>query len=406
MNKRRIGILSFVLVFLILLSSAHAYNTTLCLVYGYVFNSTGGVINQSGLVVNVTLDRGARGSAVYPETTVAGGFYLHLFHNCSPGTDNYTVEAWSGAYYGNNSSTANFTLELNVSASTAQSIGKPVNYTATRNGSGVLLNWSTVSGATGYYIYYDTNATRLQRLNSSSSAGANVTLIGSANSSWNDTGAGSFNERYYRVAAYLGSVKNFTVNTTGKFNVLIFASGGVGHTMCALPMIQNISATSLPSVDVGGSVFTVNTGANMSWVYAYWDGGAWDTSQGLSKMIFGTGYYFKDISTGQNITINVGTLPNGTINQTIESTNGGIGHTMLGWESLQNTSVSSALGSASVGASIFTVNRGASDSWVYAYWDGGAWDTTQGLSQFRKGVGNYYKDFANAINQSYVRNTF
>lgn len=108
----------------------------------------------------------------------------------------------------------------------------------------VNLNWTNITQATSYTLYYSTNLTALELLNLSSIPANVYNISGITTNKYNDTSAASVKIRYYRVAAVRGSLQNLSTNAVAKYtHTLIASSDGVlGRNLVAEPINASLNA--------------------------------------------------------------------------------------------------------------------------------------------------------------------
>jgi len=115
----------------------------------------------------------------------------------------------------------------------------------------VTLNWSNISNADSYRLYYSDNVSLIIYLNISNvpSNVYNITLTDA-----NYTDANLTSQRYYRVSAVLGSAENLSQQTVGKYII------GLEQGLNAFSIIFNSTENNLSQVlrtDVPGAIKTV-----------------------------------------------------------------------------------------------------------------------------------------------------
>jgi hypothetical protein len=313
-------------------------------------------------------------------------------------------------------------VEFNVSSFTNYSIGEgeaagiafPKNFTAVlaANRQDVILNWTSVSGADGYKIWYDENVTKMLQINSSTSLAANVTLTGENNNSWIDTNANLSTKRFYAVAAYKSSAINFTGNRTGKFNIQIYnETDSVGQSMISIPLIPssgNLPLSDAISFDIGEDfwgaiIMNVDENGYDAWASSSYDGIGW--SGQFTSLDIGKAYYFDGFQKEHTI-VNVGIVPTGGIIQYINNETGLIGQTMLGWTSFSQGDLNSLLqfdiGEDFWGAIIMGVDENGYDAWASSSYDGISWSGQ--FTSLNPGRGYYFDGFQKKHNLTYIRN--
>jgi len=199
--------------------------------------------------------------------------------NCTPDTEGNCIVPLE--FHSDSSGTVEIS-NIDVQYYTYVGLPSPQNFTVTLadNRQDVVLNWSVVGEADGYYIYYDPNVTYILQLNESNAPTPNVTLTVSDNNSWIDTTADQSQKRFYALAAYKGTGKNFTEDRVGKYEITVYNETGVGQAMLSLPLEQKLSIEgALPSPQgYGGAfptIYTVDDSANEAWSYAIYSGTAW-----------------------------------------------------------------------------------------------------------------------------------
>ncbi|MFH1683219.1 MAG: hypothetical protein ABIA37_05485 [Candidatus Woesearchaeota archaeon] len=86
------------------------------------------------------------------------------------------------------------------------------------NNHSVYLNWSNVSAATSYNLYYSSNISAIMLLNTSNIPGDVNNISGITLLNWTDTTANQTQKRYYTVSAVKGTAENLTTDQpVGKF---------------------------------------------------------------------------------------------------------------------------------------------------------------------------------------------
>ena len=208
------------------------------------------------------------------------------------------------------------------------SIESPANFVASSNSNNnVVLNWTVVSGADGYKIWYNENVTKILQMNESATD-ANVTLIGEGSNSWIDTTANLTQKRFYALASYKGAVLNFTEDKTGKYDIEIKASTGIPGSgnelnIISLPLIpRNLSIDNIISnANDNDYIYRFNTtsGINNYQSVSYFAGFGWFGD--FNEFDLASGYEFKPISGNINMSI-VGIVPTGNMTIPIKQSTG------------------------------------------------------------------------------------
>jgi hypothetical protein len=330
--------------------------------------------------------------------------------NSSISDGSYTVTAYCEDDYENKNHTESVSFVI------FSSISSPDFITIFVNGSNLgnaKLNWGQIADAEGYKIWYDTNVTKILQMDQyksvSAAPTANVTLLSSTNTSWNDTDASNHQQRYYAVAAYNYDVMNVTHDKVGKYDIQINDKGGsIGHTLISFPLEQTMNlADVLPSPEgydgFPATVKMINENAvDQFSTYNYIPSiDLWIPFAPIGVLEFGKGYYLDyfglENGNSQFIT-NYGRVPTGNITQYINEKGGSVGHTMLGWTSLGSEEISSLLsapnGYSGFPATVKTINEGEIDQFsTYNYISGiGLWIPFSPVGTFEPANG-YYLDY-------------
>ncbi len=309
----------------------------------------------------------------------------------SPGNSNISVSTICTSGTGDVDSVYNITV-----TSAAAAIAAPQNLTSDLavNNQSVILNWSQVSGAEGYYIYYSDNLTWIMQLNSSNApATGNITLLGASNISWIDNSANQSTQRFYALTSYSGSIKNFTVDRMGKFDINLVS--GEGTFSIPLNETRPIGEYMTALAGAGQTIMTYSGG----WLMTFWDGTGWDSGFGFPNLTLDNGYLTTGFTAARNIT-NINIVPTGNITTSIPS-----GEGTFGWNSV--TTEGNLMGNALLnltgeagGPTIMTYSGG----WLMTFWDGTAWDNSFGFSTFQAGSGYLTTGFTNPANMTYYMN--
>ena len=267
------------------------------------------------------------------------------------------------------------------------------------------LNW-TYSNAHGYYIWYSDNVTEILQLNYSDAnlsalsnvSSPNVTLVGKYNTTWNDTSAGTVQKRFYAVAAYMNDGELFTTSDikVGKWNWSIEGEdGSIGHSYLSTPLVQNVSINDVDFPNDFCAVYSI-VDDNL---YAFSFLGGWVGD--LSKLEFGSSYYFDLFNTKSNLTT-YGEIPTGNVTKYIASGNN---YTSLGWESVStNGSLSGLIQPSADFASVYGIDYTKSNEWTSSFYFMGSW--IGDISQMEAGKGYLFGTFTNPENFTYERNPY
>lgn len=208
---------------------------------GTLFNVTAG-----GATVTVSVDDGIN---VVPAEFGVGKFKTDSDVPYWDTGDTFLIEHATGAYIGQFSGTL-IAGTTNVGILDFYSgVGAPLALDAqlieTDNVS-VHLNWTNVSNAQSYIMYYSTNLSKLENLDTSSIPAGVYSISNIPSNEWNDTNLTGIPVRYYRVAAVRGQAQNLSLNLAGKYiHPLIASSDGVlGRNLVAKPLKITMDAKS------------------------------------------------------------------------------------------------------------------------------------------------------------------
>ncbi|MEM1536133.1 MAG: hypothetical protein QXQ82_03060, partial [Candidatus Pacearchaeota archaeon] len=245
-----------------------------------------------------------------------------------------------------------------------------------------------------------------------------IVLEGSSNTTYNDTTADQVVKRFYAVAAYRGSgasqVRAFAKDRLGKHTLTINDEEGIGHTFLSLPLEQNLSIKeALPSPETSEDtfpmIFYIDEYGHDEFLQAYYDPNVgWIFTSREFYLEFGKGYYFNEFANTETI-INYGKIPTGNVSRLIYNETG-IGHTMLGWESMTTKgNISELLPSPETSEDtfpmIFYIDEYGHDEFLQAYYDPNVgWIFTSREFYLEFGKGYYFNEFANTEVLNYNRN--
>ncbi len=125
-----------------------------------------------------------------------------------------SVTCGKSGFEDNNASDSFYITVSEVSAVLGPS---EINCTLNQDDSNVDLNWTSVSGAIRYTIYYSSNISQIVNL-SLDNIGVNVTQVNFTVRNWTDTSAYNVTKRYYTVSATTSGGVGLTEDTVcGKF---------------------------------------------------------------------------------------------------------------------------------------------------------------------------------------------
>jgi hypothetical protein len=277
------------------------------------------------------------------------------------------------------------------------------------------LNWTEVLGAEGYLTFATTpwlmdNLTFLLRMNETSHIPYNGMSVGESNNIYNDTTANESISRFYRVCAYVGGGpwRNCTdVNeTVGKYTITVTNGSTNGLGAFSFPVNETINISDLIPIPPNdfAKVYTFSPSQN-KWIYDFYDGVEWDTSQGFDNLSFSEGYKTREFYSNINFT-SVGRLGFGIMNRTIH--NGSIiGIDMFGWNSITTGKNISDLIPIPPNdfAKVYTFSP-SQNKWIYDFYDGVEWDTSQGFLEFLPTYGYKTREFYSDTNISYEMNPY
>ena len=238
-------------------SSDNTTTTTLSAPSGVT--ATGGI---QQVVLDWTAVSGASSYIVYWDN--ASGITSSDTAITSITTDNYTHSGLDNGtinYYKvaavNSAGTG--TLSSEVSATTLIYLAAPDNVTASGAGDNITLNWTAVSGASSYTVYWD-NASGI------SSSDTAIPSISTDNYTHTSLSDGTY---YYKVAA----VNDNGTGTLSSEVSSILASNiqgaetNAGHTYALTSTTMSWSAAKSAAAALGGYLATINTHAENTWLY-------------------------------------------------------------------------------------------------------------------------------------------
>ena len=272
-----------------------------------------------------------------------------------------------------------------------------------------FTNWSIVTGANGYNIYWDTNLTTLLRMNESNAPIPNAVTWGETSNLYNDTKASQDIRRFYRVSAFIWQNQNLTnvTQTVGKYSVTILSDGSLDEGTFSFPLNQTLDiAPLIPSPPNANAVVYTFLNSTQSWGYDYWTGTRWNRDNGFNYINFSEGYWTFGFQAERNMT-NIGRVPFGTANKTILS-GGVLDEGTFGWESITTgENITSVLPSPpNANAVVYTYLGSSFGGWVYDYWTGTRWNTDNGFLTFQPTYGYWTFGFQSEINMNYTRNPY
>ena len=234
-------------------------------------------------------------------------------------------------------------------------VGAPEKFTAylADNNEEVVLNWSVVSEAQGYIIWYGENVSNILNINDENTniENANITIGDTNQVSWTDTNASKNKERYYRIAAYRSEDHAFNEDSIGKYDILIKESDGSSNeegSFISLPLIpynnslgnliRNASGDPSPGKDTYHDQINAYNAEEDKWLSPkYYSGLGWyhpDPERDFDTLEVGKGYWVTKFNESYNMTV-VGKVP--TTNLTVPVREGDPGENddgnLLGWNS-------------------------------------------------------------------------
>lgn len=199
------------------------------------------------------------------------------------------------------------------------------------------LNWTSVSGAYGYHIYYGDSLNALKSINTSN-LDPSITTVNVTSLGWTDSTASAVKKRYYRVASYVGDFQNLSQDVMGKYDIGVDAStftyGDVEFNTISIPLIpfnaqfKNI-ITSASDFDFINWYNPNNSPPSLDFAYYY--GGEWYGA--ISEFEEGKGYIFGPTAAGYNFTV-VGKVPEGSQSYDVRRatfTYGDVEFNTIGW---------------------------------------------------------------------------
>ncbi|MBT7930284.1 hypothetical protein HN698_00005, partial [Candidatus Woesearchaeota archaeon] len=362
-----------------------------------VENLTLYIWNGSNLIYNTTNTTitGTQNESSFPYTLPTA---INYTWNCL-GFDNSTNGDWSQQ--------GNYTLEIveitAIDAPTALSI-------TNINDSALYLNWTNVTDADSYTVYYSTNVSQILNLNTSNLGDAVTNVTGISILNWTDTSSGSVTERYYRVAAIRLSNDNVTNSTVGKYDIEVVEATGIPGSDVDLNLI------SIPLIPNDYSINTIiNQSSNSDLIYRY----NTDTQNYQSTQFFagfgwfgdfdefepGVGYAFKPVAASYNFTV-LGTVPAGNLTVTVKNATGipgsGIDLNLIGWHSpIAKCDLGSFITGASDNDIIYRYNTQTQNYQSTQYFEGFGWFGD--FDCLESGVAYEFKPVSSDYDYSYER---
>jgi parallel beta-helix repeat protein len=287
--------------------------------------------------------------------------------------------------------------------------------------SNVKLNWSQVSDADGYYIYYSDNVTEILDLDEFSDRTPNETITGSSNTEWTDTDASEVQKRFYALASYKGSggsqVRAFAYDRLGKFDIEIPYSENIPGenegVLISVPLtpntenideLLNLSSTHLDDIiviydDISGVWQQAENLGNGSWHFS---------NNQIFEFEPGRGYWFTKVAEAYNFS-NVGKIPRGNLainipySENIPGENEGV---LLGWTLLTSNDLNNELNlSSSHLDDIIVIYNNTSGAWQQAENLGnGSWHFSNNqIFEFEPGRGYWFTKVAEAYDWTQQR---
>lgn len=254
------------------------------------------------------------------------------------------------------------------------------------------INWSVVTGAEGYILYWGDNLTEILQIVPGGYIYEQAILVGENNNTYNDTTANESVRRFYRIAAYKGANKNISVvaETVGKYTVTIDS----GQDMFSLPLNETGTIERfIPTTDEFASVYTYIEGDG--WKYNYYFMGAWVKE--FDNLNISTGYWTVDFLSDTNVT-NIKNVPLGEVNRSIN-----LGEGTLGWESITTgENIEAVIPSTNEFASVYTYDP--SSGWIYDYYFAGSW--VKEFDTFEPTIGYWTLDFNPGLYINYTANPY
>ena len=150
--------------------------------------------------------------------TIAGITYINVTSSCEEGASSFDM--------------------VRIIVGNITGISAPVIHAyLADNHQDVVINWSAITNAQYYAIYFDNNLTYLENINAAA-VSANVTNITSLN--WTDNS--SYDKMFYRISAVYGNIKNISIRTAGKYDYSLGLEANLVSSPFEL-MDENVSNT-------------------------------------------------------------------------------------------------------------------------------------------------------------------
>ncbi|MFC1728651.1 hypothetical protein ACFLZ7_04295 [Nanoarchaeota archaeon] len=245
----------------------------------------------------------------------------------------------------------------------------------------INLNWTDVTDAPSYTVYYSDNVTELKNMDTNSLSAGIFNVSGLTDSNWVDTNAEGIEKRFYRVAAVSESNKNLTDKIVGKYDIEIMSSTGVAGVMegnvISLPLISENNSIDYivryPSFDDRAIIYNISSDV---WMLARYWGPAWGWwGAEFTDLNVNRGYWFTIVANNHNLT-NVGDARTEDLTVEIQQSTGVAGvmeGNVLGWNvPIKRCNFSQLLTDASYDDRVIIYNR-TSHNWMLARYWGPAW---------------------------------
>lgn len=243
-----------------------------------------------------------------------------------------TYEALNGPIYTfptiiTGKAVAQGTVQLTVQETEITTIAGPRNVTAifVEDNSSVRINWTEVSGADNYTLYYSNNLTLIKNLNLSEVLPAyviNITDLTDLN--WSDENFRAETRRFYRIASVKGSVKNLSDDVVGKQDIPVLAGSSTTLSLPFDPVNYSIMYLIRPVQPYCGAAACADKirmfYGSLKTKYSYWYGQyGWFSSSTpkLENIDPNVGYIIKPTNFSYNITF-AGRVPVYASNITLE----------------------------------------------------------------------------------------
>jgi hypothetical protein len=276
-----------------------------------------------------------------------------------------------------------------------------INATVHSNKEDVIINWTHVNLADGYYLIYSDNITKIENLDPYSipSDVDNITLPGEYNLSYIDTTDDK--QRFYRVVPYKDAARNISERTAGRYVIEILPADNI--TLVSFPFMYDAEVPindRLPAGTIGSDVILEREEAGDSWKMVMYFGSNWNGFFSTFKP--GKAYYFEKVANAFNIT-DAGLVAVDPINVTIYGAGAGDGtgtETLMPYYSFVEQNINGLVPNPGDDKWIYEAKTGS--TWTGWQYVGGNWIPTGPTTTFKPGKAYFFDDMNTQFNFTYT----